>query len=49
MASTSSKLRSELGWQDRISLEAGVEETVKWIRDYRGELEGLPLNYVHKP
>ena len=45
----SSKLRAELGWQDHVSLEAGIEETVKWINDYRDELEKLPLNYIHKP
>jgi dTDP-glucose 4,6-dehydratase len=45
----SSKLRSELGWQDMISLEAGIDETVKWITDWREELKTLPLNYVHKP
>lgn len=45
----SSKLRTELGWQDLVSLEAGIDETVKWISDWREELEKLPLNYVHKP
>ena len=45
----SSKIRTELGWSDRITLEAGIEETLKWVKDYRSELEKLPLNYVHKP
>lgn len=45
----SAKLRAELGWQDRVSLEAGIEETAKWITDYREQLEKLPLNYIHKP
>jgi dTDP-glucose 4,6-dehydratase len=45
----SSKLRSDLGWQDRVSLEAGIEETARWIKDWREDLEKLPLNYVHKP
>lgn len=45
----SSKLRSELGWEDRISLERGIDETVKWIMEYREQLEKLPMNYIHKP
>lgn len=45
----SGKIRTELGWSDRITLEAGIEETLKWVKDYRSELEKLPLNYVHKP
>ena len=45
----SGKIRTELGWSDRITLEAGNDETLKWVKDYRSALEKLPLNYVHKP
>jgi dTDP-glucose 4,6-dehydratase len=43
------KIKAELGWEDRVTLEAGIEETLKWVRQFRSELEKLPLNYVHKP
>jgi dTDP-glucose 4,6-dehydratase len=45
----SSKLRSELGWQDRISLEDGIGETTAWIDRFFDELKNLPQNYIHKP
>jgi dTDP-glucose 4,6-dehydratase len=45
----SSKLRADFGWADRISLETGIDETVKWITDYRAQLEKLPQSYIHKP
>jgi len=35
-----------VGWTDLISLKAGIDETVKWITDYR--LENLPPSYIHK-
>jgi dTDP-glucose 4,6-dehydratase len=45
----SAKLRSELGWTDRISLEQGVEDTIAWASRFRDELAQLPWNYQHKP
>jgi dTDP-glucose 4,6-dehydratase len=45
----STKLRIELGWQDNISLEQGVEETIAWIDRYLPQLEKLPQSYIHKP
>jgi dTDP-glucose 4,6-dehydratase len=45
----SSKLRGELGWSDRISLEQGVEETIAWATKFRDELLRQPWDYVHKP
>ena len=45
----SGKLRTDFGWSDRISLETGIDETVKWITDYRAQLEKLPQSYIHKP
>jgi dTDP-glucose 4,6-dehydratase len=45
----SSKLRETLGWQDRISLEQGIEETIAWVRDNLDILKQLPVDYVHKP
>lgn len=45
----SSKLRQELGWSDRASLEQGIDEVVTWAERYRAVLPGLPDRYVHHP
>lgn len=45
----SRKLREELGWCDRISLDQGVAETVAWVQDNLAALRGLPDSYQHKP
>jgi dTDP-glucose 4,6-dehydratase len=45
----SSKIRSQLGWQDHIPLEQGIEETIAWAERWLGELKQLPFDYVHKP
>lgn len=45
----SAKLRNELGWADRVTLEDGIEETVQWIDKYFDDLRDHELNYVHKP
>jgi dTDP-glucose 4,6-dehydratase len=43
------KLRTELGWRDRISLAEGVEATIDWARRYEKILPELPARYEHKP
>ena len=45
----SSKLRNELGWVDRISLEDGIEQTINWIDEYFDDLREHQFNYIHKP
>ncbi|MGZ5926961.1 MAG: GDP-mannose 4,6-dehydratase [Rhizomicrobium sp.] len=45
----SAKLRRELGWQDKISLEQGIAETLAWVNRFFDELKTLPLDYIHKP
>jgi len=45
----SSKLRDTLNWQDKISLEEGIEKTTKWVKDNFDELLKQPMNYIHKP
>lgn len=44
----SEKLRDELGWEDRISLDDGLRETLRWIDDNLQALKGLPHDYIHK-
>jgi dTDP-glucose 4,6-dehydratase len=45
----SSKLRSTLGWRDEITLEAGLESTISWVRNNLSALEKQPTSYMHKP
>ncbi|MDO8289833.1 MAG: GDP-mannose 4,6-dehydratase [Parvibaculum sp.] len=45
----SDKLRTELGWSDKISLEQGLEDTILWAEKYIDQLQRLPADYMHKP
>ena len=45
----STKARSTLEWEDRISLEQGIEETIAWVMDNLDILKQLPFDYIHKP
>lgn len=45
----SSKARDKLGWQDQISLEQGIEETIAWVKDNLSALQQMPCDYIHKP
>lgn len=42
------KLRTELGWQDKISLDEGLDEVIAWARRFEKDLPTLPSSYVHK-
>jgi len=45
----SSKIRRDLGWSDRISLEQGIEDTIAWVQRYFDVLKTHPQQYEHKP
>jgi dTDP-glucose 4,6-dehydratase len=45
----SRKLRSDLGWRDRIGLEQGVDDVIRWAKRFRDDLPKLPVRYVHQP
>jgi len=45
----SKKVRSELGWQDQVSLSAGLAATLDWVDGNLSVLQNLPLDYIHKP
>ena len=36
-----SKLKAELGWEPRMDLESGMEDTVRWYVDNRDWVEGI--------
>lgn len=44
----SSKLRTELGWQDTISLDQGLDECIDWVREHFDALKAHNYDYVHK-
>ena len=45
----SSKLRKELNWAERISLDAGIDECIAWVKNNLDVLRTLPVDYIHKP
>lgn len=45
---SSEKIRSELGWSDKISLNSGLSDTLAWAKSNLDTLRNLPVNYEHK-
>lgn len=45
----SEKLRSTLGWRDRVSLDTGLDDCIAWAKKHFDELRQLPYDYIHKP
>jgi dTDP-glucose 4,6-dehydratase len=45
----SGKVRREVGWTDRTSLEQGVDETIRWVETFFDDLKAQPMHYIHKP
>lgn len=45
----SSKIRKELGWSHRVSLDDGLKETLAWVDRNLEVLQTLPADYIHKP
>lgn len=44
----SSKARSEFNWRPTISLDAGLVQTIDWVKRYEKAILAEPLDYVHK-
>jgi dTDP-glucose 4,6-dehydratase len=44
----SSKIRNELSWKDNISLDNGIERTIKWVSSNLTILSKMPSKYIHK-
>ncbi len=44
----STKLRTQLGWQDQIALDCGIDECIAWVKHNFDELKSEPLDYQHK-
>jgi dTDP-glucose 4,6-dehydratase len=45
----SKKLREELGWVDKISLDAGLQGTLSWVDKNLDILKTQNADYIHKP
>ena len=44
----STKARSELGWEDAIDLDAGIDETIAWVDEHLEVLREQPDEYIHQ-
>jgi len=44
----STKLRTELNWQDNISLDKGLDQCIYWVKRNFDTLKNEPFNYIHK-
>jgi dTDP-glucose 4,6-dehydratase len=45
----STKARTQLGWEPRISLDEGLQGVVRWVDENWDEIRTHPLDYVHRP
>lgn len=44
----SSKARNSLGWQPQFDLNAGLNQTIGWVKKNIDEMMKLPWDYLHK-
>lgn len=44
----SQKIRSELIWSDKVSLDEGLDRTISWAKNNLKELEKMPTDYIHR-
>ena len=45
----STKLRTQLGWRDQITLDQGLDECIAWVKENFVALKVEPYDYIHKP
>lgn len=45
----SSKIRVELGWHDKVSIQEGIMKTKIWVDEWLPELLKQPPEYIHRP
>lgn len=44
----STKAETEFGWKPKITLEEGLDETIKWVEDNWESISNEPLEYQHQ-
>jgi dTDP-glucose 4,6-dehydratase len=47
-ALNSKKIRTELSWEDKISLETSIDRTINWVNQNLEVLKKIPHDYIHK-
>ena len=45
---SSKKIRSELNWEDKVSIDKGILDTINWIKNDINFFIKEPLVYKHK-
>jgi dTDP-glucose 4,6-dehydratase len=45
----STAAKEDLHWKPEITLEQGIDETIRWVDKYIDALKKLPFDYIHKP
>jgi dTDP-glucose 4,6-dehydratase len=45
----STKVRTDLGWSDKVSLDQGLDECIAWVRNNFDALKASSYDYSHKP
>ena len=45
---SSDLIRDEFNWADKITLEEGIKDTVKWIEENLTTMINMPWEYQHK-
>lgn len=45
---SSEKIRAELGWSDKTTLQMGLADTLTWVKSNLDTLKVLPITYEHK-
>jgi dTDP-glucose 4,6-dehydratase len=45
----STKVRKELGWQEHLDIDHGLDECVTWVRENFDALKVQSYDYIHKP
>jgi dTDP-glucose 4,6-dehydratase len=43
------KAQAQLGWEPSYNIQAGIEETILWVRENLDTIRSLPNEYVHRP
>jgi dTDP-glucose 4,6-dehydratase len=43
----SEKIRTELMWSDKVSLDDGIERTISWVKSNLSALQNMPTEYIH--
>ena len=44
----SDKIREKMRWEDKITLDKGIADTIKWVDENFEKMDRFDMNYVHK-